>query len=127
MKNSGSPRAEVAKELALDLKRQLESLALFATEDSAADSLADTALAGADLATLAVCNAAALGEKGSMQALAAAQLAAGAVRAALVLLETYSEDSGGDHAENLARDARGAAWRVDLAVRQADEATETSG
>lgn len=108
----------------MDLERKLESLARAFTEDSRADSLVESALAGADLATLAACNASALDEEGALQALASVHLAAGAVRATIILLETSSEEPGGDYAENLARDARGAAWRVDLAVRQANEAIE---
>ena len=64
-----------------------------------------------------------------MQAAAAAYLAAGAVRALDVLSNaTVGNDQEKPHVEygqNLSKDTRGAVWRVQLAVRQVDEFTET--
>jgi hypothetical protein len=48
-------------------------------------------------------------------------LAAGATRALTVLVEARAGILEGTHAENTLRDARGALWRADLAVRQTEE------
>ena len=72
---ANSLRLEVVKDLALDLGRRLEVLA---GEDFAADSLVESTLACADLATLAACNLPALPDGDRPLAAAAVHLAAGA-------------------------------------------------
>ena len=88
------------------------------------DSLVEAALACADLATLAVCNIAALpGPQGRKPAVAATHLAAGAARALAALGEAEIGDRGDAYAGNASRDLRGAGWKADLAVRQLGEAS----
>jgi hypothetical protein len=110
-----SLRLEVVKDLALDLERRLEVLA---GEDFSADSLVEAALACADLATLASCNLPALPDGDRPLAAAAVQLAAGATRALIPLVESKAGTLDESYAENTLRDVRSAGWRVDLAVRQ---------
>ena len=111
-----SPGLEVVKGLALDLERRLDALSL--TEDQQPDSLVEAALACADLATLAACNLSGLPEDRAPLAAAAVQLSAGVARALVVLAEARAATLDEVHAENVLRDARGALWRADLAVRQ---------
>jgi hypothetical protein len=110
-----SLRLEVVKDLALDLGRRLEILA---REDFAADSLVEATLACADLATLAACNLPALPDGDRALAAEAVDLAAGATRALIPLVESKARTLDAAHAENTLRDARSAGWRADLAVRQ---------
>jgi hypothetical protein len=110
-----SLRLEVVRDLALDLGRRLEVLA---GEDFAADSLVESALACADLATLASCNLTAFPEGERPLATAAVHLAAGAARALIPLIESEAGATEEAYAENKLRDARSAGWRADLAVRQ---------
>jgi hypothetical protein len=112
---ANSLRLEVVRDLALDLGRRLEVLA---TEDSAADSLVEAALACADLATLAACNVPALPEGDRPHAAAAVYLAAGAARAIITLVEWEAGSLSKIRAEYTLRDARSARWRADLAVEQ---------
>ncbi len=108
---------EVVRDLALDLERRLDDLA----STSGEDALVEAALACADLATLAACNLPGLPEDDKPLATASVHLAAGAARALVVLVEARAQSLDGYHAENTLRDARGALWRADLAVRQIQE------
>jgi hypothetical protein len=110
-----SLRLEVVRDLALDLGRRLGVLA---GEDFAADSLIEAALACADLATLAACNLPALPDGDRPLAVTAVQLAVGATRALIPLVESEAETLDEAYAENMLRDTRSAGWRADLAVRQ---------
>ena len=110
-----SLRLEVVKDLALDLGRRLEVLA---GEDFAADSLVESALACADLATLAACNLPALPDGDRPLAAAAVHLAGGTTRALISLVESETGTLDEAYAQNTLRDARSAGWRADLAVRQ---------
>ena len=117
--SDGSLSLEVVRDLALDLERRLAALSLPEEDHQPPDSLVEAALACADLATLAACNLPGLPEDGEPLAAAAVHLAAGAARALAVLVEARTLH--GTHAENALRDARGALWRADLAVRQIQE------
>lgn len=112
------PSLEVVKGLALDLERRLDALSLPEGDPQAPDSLVEAALACADLATLAACNLSGLPEDRGPLAAAAVQLSAGAARALVVLVEAGAGNLDEANAENTLRDARGALWRADLAVRQ---------
>jgi hypothetical protein len=120
MNSDGSPNLAVVSDLALDLEHRLDALSQ-PEENQLSDSLVEAALACADLATLAACNLSGLPEKGERLAVAAAHLSAGATRALVVLVEARAGILGETHAENTLRDARGALWRADLAVRQIEE------
>ena len=113
------PGQKVVRGLALDLERRLGALSR--TDDQQPDSLVEAALACADLATLAACNLSGLPEDGEPLAAAAVQLAAGAARALVVLVEARAGSLDEAHAENTLRDARGALWRADLAARQIED------
>jgi hypothetical protein len=113
--SESSLRLEVVRDLALDLGRRLEALA---GEDFAADSLVESALACADLATLASCNLTAVPDGERPLAAAAVHLAAGAARALIPLVESEAGTLEEAYAENTLRDARSAGWRADLAARQ---------
>ena len=113
-----SLQLRVVRDLALDIGRQLDALAGL---DAAPDVLAEAALRCADLANLAACNVAQLPPDAAPRAAMAARVAAGAVRDLRSLVET---DSGAqrdeEHAANLLRDVRGAAWRAEFAARQVE-------
>jgi hypothetical protein len=117
--SDGSPNLDVVRDLALDLERKLDALSR--PEDQQPDSLVEAALACADLATLAACNLSGLPEDGEPLAAAAVHLSAGATRSLAVLVEAGDGTLDEAHAENTRRDARGALWRADLAVRQIEE------
>ena len=123
-----NPSLGIVCDLALDLERRLAALS---RSDSGAgeppDSLIEAALACADLATLAACNRSALPKTGEPLAVAATHLAAGAARALVALAESRAGALDLTHAENVLRDARGARWRTDLAVRQVDETSHGGG
>ena len=108
---------EVVRDLALDLEHRLDALG----STSGEDDLVEAALACADLATLAACNLPGLPEDGKPLATATVHLAAGAAHALVVLVKARARSLDEDHAENTLRDARGALWRADLAVRQVQE------
>ena len=110
-------RLEVVRDLALDLERQLGALADLARENGAPDVLAEAAICCADLANLAACNAPGLPRDAAPRAAAAVRLAAGAVDVLGPMVEAGSGDPGEDHAGNLIRDARSAAWRAGFAAR----------
>lgn len=114
---TNSLQLEVVRDLALDIRRQLDALAGL---DDAPDVLAEVALRSADLANLAACNVSKLPPEEAPRAVAAARLAAGAVRDLRSLVETDSIDLDDEHAENLLRDVRSAAWRAEFAARQVD-------
>ena len=117
----GSLSLEIVRDLALDLERRLEALSHPDEDPQPPDSLIEAALACADLATLAACNLSGLPEDDQPLAAAAVYLAAGAVRALAVLVEARIWILDATYAENALRDARGALWRADLAVRQTEE------
>jgi hypothetical protein len=117
--SNGYPSLGVVRDLALDLERRLDALSC--PEDQQPDSLVEAALACADLATLAACNLSGLPEDGEPLVAAAVQLAAGAARALVVLVEARAGSLDEAHAENTLRDARGALWRADLAARQIED------
>jgi len=120
---SGNPlRLEVVRGLARDLAEELESLSVLPADD---EMIAiEGALKTADVANLAACSVPELLEAGAPRAAAAAYLAASAVRALCALAETSCGEAEGEHAQNVPRDARGAVWRAQLAVRQVDELLE---
>jgi hypothetical protein len=120
MNSDGSPNLGVVSDLALDLERRLDALSR-PEENQLPDSLVEAALACADLATLAACNLSGLPEDGELLAAAAVHLSAGATRSLAVLVEAGVGTLDEAHAENTRRDARGALWRADLAVRQIEE------
>ena len=118
---AGSLRLAVVRDLALDIKRELEALTGPAEEAAAApDVLAEAALRCADLANLAACNVPGLPPDGAPRAATAARLAAGAVRDLRSLIKTDSRDLNEEHAENLSRDVRSAVWRAEFALRLVD-------
>ena len=118
--DQSSLQLEVVRDLALDIRRQLDASAKFIGEDACAvDLLVEATLLCADLATLAACNARELRPGAGPTVV---HLASGTARALRLLVEAGSEDLREEHAENSLRDVRGAEWRVDLAVRQLDEA-----
>jgi hypothetical protein len=109
-------QAETVRDLAEGLGSRLRAF----SEAGSLDPLVEAALACADLATLAACNAGALPD--GPTAVAAAHVAAGAARALAALGEAGIGDPEGTHAENALRDLRSAGWKADLAVRQLGEA-----
>jgi hypothetical protein len=118
--DQGSLRLEVVRDLASDIQRQLDALAGFIGEDACAvDLLVDATLLCADLATLAACNTRELRPGAGTTVV---HLSSGAERALRSLVEAGSQDLRTEHTENSLRDVRGAGWRVDLAIRQLDEA-----
>jgi hypothetical protein len=118
--SADSLRFAVVRDLALDIERGLDALAR--SEDAAEpDLLAEAALRCADLANLAACNAPELPPDEAPRAIAAARLAAGAVRDLRPLVEAGSGDLEAEHAGNLIRDVRSAAWRAEFAARLVDE------
>ena len=115
-----SLRFEVVRDFASDIERQLDALARSIGEDACAvDLLVEATLLCADLATLAACNARELRPGAGTTVV---HLSSGAARALGLLVEAGSQDLAEEHAENSLRDVRGAGWRVDLAVRQLEEA-----
>ncbi len=112
------PLAGTVRGLGGDLGRALRPSSGAGT----ADALVGAALACADLATLAACNAAALPARGGPSAVAATHLAAGAARALAALGEAELEARNDAYAGNALRDLRSAGWKADLAVRQLGEA-----
>ncbi|MGH3148564.1 MAG: hypothetical protein ACRDTR_22525 [Rubrobacter sp.] len=109
---------EVVRDLAVDLERRLDAL----SHPTGEDDLVEAALACADLATLAACNLSDLPPQGEPLARAAVHLAAGSTHALVALMgTTTSVPEETSHAANALRDARGALWRADLAVRQIGE------
>jgi hypothetical protein len=102
------------RDLAQDIGRQLDALAGL---EAAPDVLAEAAICCADLANLAACNAPDLPSAAAGQAAAAARLAAGAVDSLEPVVEAGSGDLDEEHAGNLLRDVRSAAWRARFAAR----------
>jgi hypothetical protein len=110
-----SLQLEVVRDLALDAARQLDALA---REDASPDLLAEAALRCADLANLAACNVPELPPEAAPQAANSARLAAETVHDLRSLVETTdTRDLDDEHAENLLRDVRSAAWRAEFAAR----------
>ena len=124
---SGDPLGlEVVRTLARDLAEELEALEIL---DDHATATVEGALRAADVANLAACIVPELLETAATRASAAAYLAAGAVRALDILADTavgdVHEEPHGEYEQNLSKDARGAVWRAQLAVRQVDEFMKT--
>jgi hypothetical protein len=116
---ANSLQLEVVRDLALDIGRELDALGSLARETSAPEVVTEAALHCADLANLAACNAPELPPDTAPQAVTAARLAAGAVRDLRSLVEAGDPDD--EHAENLLRDLRSAAWRAEFATLLVDE------
>jgi hypothetical protein len=116
-RSTDAPRFEVVRELALDIRRQLDALAGLAGKEVTPDVLVEAALCCADLANLAACNAPDLPPDAAQRAVEAARLGAGAVETLVPKVEARSGDPGTAHAGNLLRDARSAAWRAGFAAR----------
>lgn len=110
--------AGTVRGLAGDLRRGLHALSGVGTTGS----LVETALACADLATLAACNVADLPDGSEPSVVAATYLAAGAARALAALAEAEIGTPEDAYAENSLRDLRSAVWKADLAVKQLGEA-----
>ena len=116
--SENSLQLEVVGSLALDLGRRLEVLS---NSHSSINFLIESALACADLATLAACNLQALSDNERPLAMAAVHLAAGTTRALIPLIEAELvavDEPGADYTR---KDARSARWRADLAVQQSEE------
>jgi hypothetical protein len=116
---ANSLQLEVVRDLALDIGRELDALGSLARETSAPEVVTEAALHCADLANLAACNAPELPPDTAPRAVTAARLAAGAVRDLRSLVEAGDPDD--EHAENLLRDLRSAAWRAEFATLLVDE------
>ncbi len=119
------PRPALVRELATDIRDQLEALALLAASEPSPDLMAEAALRCADLANLAACNLDGLPAPEAARAAAGVHLAAGAIRAIRLLAESEPDDPAGSGAAAL-RDVQGAGWRADLAVRQVEELLRTA-
>ena len=123
---SGDPlRLQVVRTLARDLAEELEASAVL--DDATAT--VEGALRAADVANLAACTAPELLETAAARAAAAAYLTVGAVRALVIIADASvseaQEEPHGEYEQNLLKDARGAVWRAQLAVRQVDEFMQT--
>ena len=118
-------RAGVTRELARDLRSELEALAGTALDFSLTDARVEGALRAADVANLAAASLAELPKANVRKAAASAHLAAGAARALCALIG--DADTGEGRADYVLKDARSAAWRAGLAARQTDEALENMG
>ncbi len=123
--SADAPRLEVVRDLAKSLKDELEDLAHSPEADPPPDLIAEAALRCADLANLAACNLDGLPATEAARAAAGVYLAAGAVQALRLLLEAGAEGRA-EPRETVLRDVRGAGWRADLAVRQAEELLEAA-
>ena len=120
-------RAEVVRELARGLKKELEALAGTVGGTALANVCVEGALRAADVANLAASSLAELSGQCATRAAAAAHLAAGAARALCVLAAAEAIYLEGNRATYVLKDAQGAAWRAGLAVRQADKFLEGEG
>jgi hypothetical protein len=123
-------RREVIRELARDLKGELEVLAARAEEATSAAGVEviEGALRAADVANLAASALPELSRTRTLEAAAATHLAAGAARALSALARTTVKDPpDAEHACNALKDVRGAAWRARLASGQVDELLEEIG
>ena len=116
-------RLEVVRTLARGLKEELEALTALTNAGTGAAWAEEIegALRAADVANLAACTVPELLKPRVPKAAAAAQLAAGAARALGALIEVGVGEAQGYYAQNVLKDARGAAWRARLAARQVDE------
>ena len=119
---AASPRAGVTRDLALDLRVDLEVLAGGHDNSSSVDAIVEGALRAADLANLGAASLPDLPETDARRAAAAVHLAAGAARSLCALVGKAGV--GVERTEYALKDARSAAWRAGLAARQADEALE---
>lgn len=123
-------RREVVRELARDLKGELEVLAAQAEEATSAAGIevVEGALRAADVANLAASALQELSRARTLEAAVATHLAAGAARALSALAGTAAKDlPDTEHARNALKDVRGAAWRARLASGQVDELLEEIG
>ena len=124
LESHASPQLVVVRDLAEDLTSQLDALVHADTGDGEiSDFLAEAALRCADLANLAACSLSDLSGEAAPKAVAAVHLAAGVTRALALLAESEAESSKTLHPDYVKRDARGARWRADITVRQAEEFT----
>lgn len=114
-------RARTVEDLVRDLGQRLGATRGMGGEDGL-EPLVEAALACGDLATLAACNVSGLPSDARPLATAATHLAAGTARALLALAEVEAADPHDTYAAYALRDARGAGWKADLAVRQLPDA-----
>ncbi|MDQ3930839.1 MAG: hypothetical protein M3328_17045, partial [Chloroflexota bacterium] len=114
---------EVVRTLARGLKEELEALTALTNAGTGAAWVEEIegALRAADVANLAACTVPELLKPRVPKAAAAAQLAAGAARALGALVEAGAGEAQEYYAQNILKDAQGAAWRARLAARQVDE------
>lgn len=119
LESGESPRLEIVRDLAGDLKSSLQETYQPGKQDVTPDLLAEAALRCADLANLAACNVSHLNEEHKPKATAAVHLAAGTTKALGELAGATA--AGLPYSGNILKDARSAGWRVDLAVRQVKE------
>lgn len=125
LESRGSLQLEVVRDLAKDLRLSLEAVTRTTGKPASAHLLVEAALWCADLANLAACNVGELPGRHKPPAVAAVHLATGAARALSVLAESTARELEPSQSDNVLRDARGASWRVDLAIRQVEELPET--
>lgn len=118
-------RREVIRELARDLKGELEVLAARAEEATSAAGVesVEGALRAADVANLAASALPELSHARTLEVATATHLAAGATRALGALAGTAAK-ADTEHARNALKDVRGAAWRARLAAGQVNELLE---
>ena len=114
----GDPlRLDVLQTLARDLRVEIEALAELEGRETA---MIEGALRAADVANLAASALPELPESHAPEIAASAHLAAGAARALHALAEAVARAPGGRESSTL-KDARGVAWRAQLAARQVDD------
>lgn len=100
----------------MDIKNQLEALARSGEDRPLPPALlAEGAARCADLSNLAACSVPTLPPEQSSPAVATVHLAAETARAFVALVREHASADENGYA---VRDARGAEWRVGLAVRQ---------
>ncbi len=105
---------EVARDITLDIVRELDAITERGREDAIPpELLAEGARGCADLANLAACALPELPSESFPSASAAVHLATGAVQALRIVIE-----NGAGRNSYALRDARSAAWRADIAARQ---------
>jgi hypothetical protein len=122
----GSPRFAVTADLSGEVAGLLGALDEEGGVGSA-DRLAEAALLAADVASLAACVLPDVPEESVHRLSAAVHLAAGSARSLGALCEEEARSLEGEHAGNVLRDARGAAWKSAFAVRQAESFFEGRG
>lgn len=118
-------RASLVRDLARDIKDQLEALARSTPPEPSPNLTAEAALRCADLANLAACNLDVLPTPEAVRVGTGVRLASETVQAIQLLSESETNNSPETHPAAL-RDIRGSGWRVELAVRQTEEFLEAA-